>query len=68
MLRIYFLQRSFNLSDPGAEETLYDSALMRISAGIELGQELIPDEIAILNFRAALPQCVSANLLILHNS
>ena len=27
MLRIYFLQRWFNLSDPAVEEALYDSAL-----------------------------------------
>jgi IS5 family transposase len=26
MLRIYFLQQWFNLSDPGVEEVLYDSA------------------------------------------
>ena len=29
MLRIYFLQQWFNLSDPGVEEALYDSAVMR---------------------------------------
>src|SRR5712672_3179190 len=29
MLRIYFLQQWFNLSDPGVEEALYDSAGMR---------------------------------------
>ena len=51
MLRIYFLQQWFNLSDPGAEEALYDSASMRMFAGIELGQEAIPDETTILNFR-----------------
>ena len=27
MLRIYFLQQWFNLSDPAVEEALYDSAL-----------------------------------------
>ena len=31
MLRIYFLQQWFNLSDPGVEEALYDSAGMRQS-------------------------------------
>src|ERR1035441_8203692 len=30
MLRIYFLQQWFNLSDPGVEEALYDSAGMRL--------------------------------------
>lgn len=34
MLRIYFLQQWFNLSDPAAEEALYDSALMRHFVGI----------------------------------
>jgi IS5 family transposase len=29
MLRIYFLQHWFNLSDPGAEEELYDSPVLR---------------------------------------
>lgn len=51
MLRIYFLQQWFNLSDPGAEEALYDIASMRLFAGIELGQDDIPDETTILNFR-----------------
>jgi len=29
MLRIYFLQHWFNLSDPAVEEALYDSTAMR---------------------------------------
>jgi len=37
MLRIYFLQQWFNLSDPGVEEALYDSAVMRQFVGIDLG-------------------------------
>ena len=36
MLRIYFLQQWFNLSDPGVEEALYDSAVMRQFVGIDL--------------------------------
>ena len=51
MLRIYFLQQWFNLSDPSMEETLYDSESMRRFAGIELGQDEVPDETTILNFR-----------------
>jgi IS5 family transposase len=51
MLRIYFLQQWFNLSDPGAEEALYDSAAMRSFVGIDLGREPVPDETTILNFR-----------------
>jgi IS5 family transposase len=29
MLRVYFLQQWFSLSDPAVEEALYDSPLMR---------------------------------------
>ena len=42
MLRIYFLQQWFNLSDPAVEEALYDSPLMRSFAGIDLGNEVVP--------------------------
>ena len=51
MLRIHFLQHWFELSDPGAEEALYDSRAMRQFVGIDLGQEPVPDETTILNFR-----------------
>ncbi len=51
MLRIYFLQQWYALSDPGAEEALYDIESMRAFAGLELGCDAIPDETTILNFR-----------------
>src|SRR5882672_10345300 len=51
MLHIYFLQQWFNLSDPSMEEALYDSESMRRFTGIELGQDEVPDETTILNFR-----------------
>ncbi len=51
MLRIYFLQQWYDLSDPGAEEALYDIHSMRNFAGLELGRNAIPDETTILNFR-----------------
>jgi IS5 family transposase len=51
MLRIYFLQQWFNLSDPAAEEALYDSTAMRQFAGIDLGREPVPDETTICRFR-----------------
>jgi IS5 family transposase len=54
MLRVYFLQRWFNLSDPGAEEALYDIESMRRFARVELGEETIPDESTILRFRRLL--------------
>ncbi len=40
-----------NLSDPGAEEALYDIQSMRTFCGLELGRDAIPDETTILNFR-----------------
>ncbi|MAY36392.1 MAG: IS5/IS1182 family transposase [Spongiibacteraceae bacterium] len=51
MLRIYFLQHWFNLSDPSAEEALYDSRAMRTFARIDLGEEPVPDETTICKFR-----------------
>ena len=51
MLRIYFLQQWFNLSDPAVEETLYDSAVMRQFVGIDLGCEPVPDETTVCKFR-----------------
>lgn len=51
MLRIYFLQQWFNLSDPAVEEALYDSASMRQFVGIDLGREPAPDETTVCKFR-----------------
>lgn len=56
MLRIYFMQQWFNLSDPAMEDALYDIESLRRFAGIELGQDEIPDETTILNFRHLLEQ------------
>ena len=56
MLRIYFLQQWFNLSDPQAEEAIYDSESMRRFARVELGDEVVPDESTILRFRHLLEQ------------
>ena len=56
MLRIYFLQIWFNLSDPGAEEALYDSESMRRFSRIELSEDKVPDETSILNFRHLLEE------------
>ena len=53
-LRIYCLQQFYDLSDPGAEEALYDSESMRRFAGIELGEDAVPDESTILQFRRLL--------------
>ena len=51
MLRIYFLQQWFNLSDPAVEEALYDSLAMRDFVGIDLGREPAPDETTVCKFR-----------------
>src|SRR5437868_4678319 len=51
MLRIYFLQQWYNLSDPAAKDAIYDSESMRRFAGVELGDDVIPDETTILRFR-----------------
>ncbi len=51
MLRIHFLQHWFNLSDPAAEEVLYDSRAMRRFVGIDLGREPAPDETTVCKFR-----------------
>lgn len=51
MLRIYFMQQWFNLSDPAMEDALYDSESMRRFAGIELIEDAVPDESTILRFR-----------------
>lgn len=56
MLRIYFMQQWFNLSDPAAEDGLYDSEAMRRFAGLDLADDDIPDETTILNFRHFLEQ------------
>src|ERR1041384_3122725 len=47
MLRVYFLQQWFNLSDPGAEEALYESPVVRRFAGVDLGRAPAPDETTI---------------------
>lgn len=51
MLRVYFLQQWFELSDPAAEDGLYDSESMRRFAGVELSDDAVPDESTILRFR-----------------
>ena len=51
MLRVYFLQQWFDLSDPQAEDMLYDSESMRRFAHVELGEDSVPDESTILRFR-----------------
>src|SRR6201995_639572 len=56
MLRIYFLQQWFNLSDPAVEEALYDSLAMRRFVDIDLGREPVPDETTVCRFRHLLEE------------
>jgi transposase, IS5 family len=56
MLRIYFMQQWFNLSDPQAEDAIYDSESMRRFARVELAQDVVPDESTILRFRHLLEE------------
>jgi IS5 family transposase len=54
MLRIYFLQQWYSLSDELIEETIYDSLAMRIFTGIDLSIESVPDATTLLKFRRLL--------------
>ncbi len=56
MLRIYFMQQWYSLSDPAMEDSLYDIESMRRFATIELGEDPVPDETTILHFRRLLEQ------------
>jgi transposase, IS5 family len=51
MLRTYFVQQWFNLSDPGVEELLYESPAVRRFVGVDLGIASAPDETTVLRFR-----------------
>ncbi|QTO20721.1 IS5 family transposase [Burkholderia seminalis] len=54
MLRIYFLQQWYSLSDEGLEDALYDSIAMRAFAGIALAREDMPDATTLLKLRRLL--------------
>ncbi len=54
LLKIFFLQHWFNLSDAGVEEALYDSAALRRFAGVNLDRAPAPDEITVGQFRQLL--------------
>lgn len=51
MLRIYFMQQWYALSDPAMEDALYEIESMRRFAGLELADDAMPDETTILKFR-----------------
>src|SRR5260370_2574396 len=54
MLRTYFVQQWFNLSDPGVEEALYESAALRRFVGVDLGVAPAPDETTVCRLRHVL--------------
>lgn len=51
MLRMYLLQVWFILSDPAAENAIYDSYAMRKFTGIDFMTEGVPDETTLCKFR-----------------
>jgi IS5 family transposase len=51
MLRIYFLQLWFTLSDSEVEDALRESWAMRHFVGVDIPEERLPDENAIASFR-----------------
>jgi transposase, IS5 family len=55
-LRVYFLRAWIDLSDPKAEDMLYDSESMRRFARVELGEDTVPNESTIHRFRHLLEQ------------
>jgi IS5 family transposase len=54
MLRIFFVQQWFKMSDLGVEEALYDSAALRRFAGVDLTRAPAPDVITVSRFRQLL--------------
>ena len=56
MLKIYFLQQWYSLSDPAAEEGIYDRNSFQKFLEIDLLSHPVPDETTILNFRHLLEE------------
>jgi IS5 family transposase len=54
MLRMYFLQQWYSLSDEGLEDAIYDSQAMREFVGVDLAREEVPDATTLLKFRRKL--------------
>ena len=56
LLRTYFLQQWFNLSDAGAEEALYESPILRNFTRVDLAMAPAPDQTEIHAFRQLLEE------------
>ena len=63
MLRIHFLQLWYNLSDPAAEEALYDRTSFQQFVGLDGFTMIPPDETAICRFRHFLEENQLAELI-----
>ena len=51
MLRVYFVQQWYGLSDEGVEDAITDSQALRSFVGIDLSRESAPDATTLLQFR-----------------
>ena len=51
MLKIHCLQQWYNLSDPAAEDAIYDRCSFQKFLALDLISDKVPDETTILNFR-----------------
>ena len=56
MLRMYFLQKRYSLSDEGLEDAICDSQTMRDFVGVDLSRERVPDATTLLKFRRKLEE------------
>ena len=54
MLRVFFVQQWFRVSDSGIEEVLYDSIALRRFAGVDLARAPAPDATTVSRFRQLL--------------
>lgn len=54
LLRIFFVQQWFKVSDLGIEEALYDSIALRRFAGVDLARAPAPDVTTVSRFRQLL--------------
>ena len=54
MLRLYFVQQWYGLSDEGVEDAVSDSAAIRQFVGVDLSVEEAPDATTVLKFRRLL--------------
>lgn len=51
MLRMYFVQQWYGLSDEAVEDAIYDSQALRNFMGIDLSRESVPDATTLMGFR-----------------